>query len=42
MKIIITGSLGNIGRSLTGRLVKAGHNVTVISSNENKKEVIQT
>ncbi|NVM66654.1 uncharacterized protein YbjT (DUF2867 family) [Mucilaginibacter sp. SG538B] len=41
MKIIIIGSLGNIGRSLTGRLVKAGHNVTVISSNENKKEAIQ-
>lgn len=42
MKIVITGSLGNIGRSLTEQLVKAGHHATVISSSENKKEAIQT
>jgi uncharacterized protein YbjT (DUF2867 family) len=32
MKITIGGSLGNIGRPLAQRLVKAGHDVTVISS----------
>ena len=33
MKIIITGSLGNIGKPLTKNLVAAGHEITVISSN---------
>lgn len=32
MKIVITGSLGNIGKSLTPILVQNGHSVTVISS----------
>jgi len=32
MKIVLTGSLGNIGKPLTGLLVAAGHQVTVISS----------
>jgi uncharacterized protein YbjT (DUF2867 family) len=32
MKIVITGSIGNIGKPLTQELVKAGHSVTVISS----------
>jgi uncharacterized protein YbjT (DUF2867 family) len=41
MKIIITGSLGNISGSLTAQLVNAGHQVTVISSNENKKTGIE-
>jgi len=37
MKIVLTGSLGNIGKPLTTLLVTAGHQVTVISS---KKERI--
>lgn len=37
MKIVLTGSLGNIGKPLTQLLVSAGHQVTVISS---KKERI--
>jgi NAD(P)H dehydrogenase (quinone) len=32
MKITVTGSLGNISKPLTEILVKAGHQVTVISS----------
>lgn len=40
MKIIVTGSLGYIGRPLTQELVKKGHSVTVISSQtERKKEI---
>jgi uncharacterized protein YbjT (DUF2867 family) len=41
MKVIITGSLGNISGPLTAQLIKAGHQVTVISSNESKKEAIE-
>jgi len=41
MKIIIGGSLGNIGRPLTQTLVKAGHNVTVISSQAERKSEIE-
>lgn len=37
MKIVLTGSLGNIGKPLTRLLVERGHQVTVISS---KKERI--
>lgn len=36
MKYIVTGSLGNISRPLAQKLVAAGHNVTVISSNSEK------
>ena len=40
MKIIVTGSLGYIGRPITKELVKKGHSVTVISSNaERQKEI---
>ena len=42
MKITITGSLGHIGKPLTQDLVKAGHNVTVITSNENKTKDIES
>jgi len=40
MKIIVTGSLGNISKPLTKELVQKGHQVTVISSNpERQKEI---
>ena len=42
MKYIITGSLGNISLPVTQNLVKAGHEVVVISSNSNKKEQIES
>jgi nucleoside-diphosphate-sugar epimerase len=41
MKITVTGSLGNISRSLTQKLVAQGHQVNVISSNANKAEDIR-
>lgn len=41
MKIILTGSLGNIGKPLTTELVKNGHSVTVISSNAERKGAIE-
>ena len=42
MKIVVTGSLGNISKPLTGILVKAGHEVTVVSSNKNKVKEIES
>lgn len=41
MKIIITGSLGNISKPLTEELVQKGHNVVVISSSAEKKAAIE-
>jgi len=41
MKIVITGSLGNIGKPLTELLVAGGHRVTVISSDADKRQRIQ-
>jgi len=41
MKITISGSLGNIGKPLTTKLVSAGHDVTVISSSADRKEAIE-
>jgi uncharacterized protein YbjT (DUF2867 family) len=41
MKIIITGSLGHIGKPLTHQLVHKGHAVTVISSNASKQADIE-
>lgn len=41
MKIVITGSLGNISKPLTETLVKAGHTVTVISSSANRADEIK-
>ncbi|MCC8409114.1 NAD(P)H-binding protein [Mucilaginibacter sp. UR6-1] len=40
MKIIVTGSLGNISKPLTEILVAQGHDVTVISSDSNKQAAI--
>jgi uncharacterized protein YbjT (DUF2867 family) len=40
MKIIVTGSLGHIGKPVTEELVQKGHSVVVISSKpERKKEI---
>lgn len=41
MNIVLTGSLGNIGRPLTETLVNNGHAVTVISSNAKRQENIE-
>jgi len=42
MKIVITGSLGNIGKPLTQTLVAAKHEVTVVSSNNDRKTEIES
>ena len=41
MKIIVTGSLGHIGKPLTEELVLKGHTVTVISSNPERRSAIE-
>lgn len=41
MKIIITGSLGNISKPLTQELVHKGHSVTVISSKAERQAAIE-
>lgn len=41
MKIILTGSLGNISRPLAQKLVQENHDVTVISHSENRKTEIE-
>ena len=41
MKIIVSGSLGNISKPLTIELVQKGHEVTVISSNPEKQKDIE-
>lgn len=41
MKIVITGSLGNISRPLAAALIEKGHSVTVISSRSERREEIQ-
>lgn len=41
MNIVLTGSIGNIGKPLTKELVDKGHSVTVISSNEKRREAIE-
>ena len=41
MKITLTGSLGNISRPLAQKLIGAGHQVTIISSDENKADAIK-
>lgn len=41
MKIIVTGSLGHIGKPLTQELVQNGHLVTVISSSPEKQRDIE-
>jgi len=41
MKIIVTGSLGQISKPLTNGLVEKGHSVTVISSNPERQKDIE-
>lgn len=41
MKVIVTGSLGNISKPLTKELVQKGHHVTVISSNDERQKEIE-
>jgi uncharacterized protein YbjT (DUF2867 family) len=41
MKIIVTGSLGNISKPLAEKLIKAGHQVTVVSSSEDRSAEIE-
>lgn len=41
MKIIVTGSLGNIGKKLTEELVSAKHEVIVVSSNSERQNEIE-
>lgn len=42
MKIIITGSLGNVAKPLAQQLIAEGHDITVISSTETKKNEIES
>jgi uncharacterized protein YbjT (DUF2867 family) len=42
MKYVLTGSIGNITKPLATTLIAAGHKVTIISSNESRKEEIET
>jgi uncharacterized protein YbjT (DUF2867 family) len=41
MKVVVTGSLGNVGKPLATELVQKGHQVTVISSNPEKQKDIE-
>ncbi|KFF15759.1 SDR family oxidoreductase [Chryseobacterium sp. JM1] len=41
MNIVLTGSIGNIGKPLTEELVQKGHTVTVISSNAERIAAIE-
>lgn len=41
MKIVVTGSLGNISKPLTQTLVQKGHDVTVISSKQQRQAEIE-
>lgn len=41
MKIVLTGSLANIGKPLAAELVQKRHSVTVISSNKERVPAIE-
>ena len=41
MKVIVTGSLGHIGKPLTEMLVQKGHTVTVVSSKAERQKDIE-
>ncbi|REC43399.1 NAD(P)H-binding protein [Chryseobacterium pennipullorum] len=42
MKIVITGSLGNVAKPLAQQLIAEGHTVTVVSSSNARKEDIES
>jgi len=42
MKYVITGSTGHISKPLSEKLIKAGHSVTVVSSNPEKVKEIES
>jgi uncharacterized protein YbjT (DUF2867 family) len=42
MKIVVTGSLGHISKPLVKELLQKGQDITVISSNPDKKQEIET
>jgi len=42
MRIVLTGSLGHIGKPLTELLIACGHSVTVISSSASRQPVIMS
>jgi len=42
MKYVITGSIGNISKPLAQQLIKAGHDVTIISSNAGRAGDIES
>lgn len=42
MNIVLTGSLGNVGKPLTQPLRQKGHSITVISSNPDRKKAIES
>jgi len=41
MNIVITGSIGHIGKPLTQKLVQNGHSVTVIASKAERQAEIE-
>lgn len=41
MKVVVTGSLGNIGKPLATELIQKGHQVTIISSNPERQKDIE-
>jgi len=41
MKVVVTGSLGNIGKPLATELIQKGHHVTIISSNTERQKTIE-
>ncbi|TWV99139.1 NmrA family NAD(P)-binding protein [Chitinophaga pinensis] len=41
MKVVVTGSLGNISKPLTKELIQQGHQVTVISSSTDRQQDIE-
>lgn len=41
MKYVVVGSLGNISKPLSGKLIAAGHDVTIITSHNDKVQAIE-